>query len=110
MGTKVSALATWLNGVPVGMLPQTYRAHREELEGLQEELKTAKRLPQNNRSVSPRLLKTNDAASYLAISPWKLRTLVQSGEISYIAGDGSSPWLLDKQDLDRWIETREQRL
>ena len=111
MANHVSALKTWLDGVPVGMLPQTYRAYREELDRPQQESKTPKRLPQGNPSlVPPRLWKTNDAASYLGISPWKLRTLVQSGEISYIAGDGTSPWLFDKQDLDRWIETRKQRL
>jgi excisionase family DNA binding protein len=56
------------------------------------------------------MLKTNDAAAYLGISPWKLRNLVQSGEIGYIPSDSTSPWLFDKQDLDRWIETRKQRL
>jgi excisionase family DNA binding protein len=55
-------------------------------------------------------LKTNEAAAYLGVSPWKLRNLVQAGEISYIAGDGTSPWLFDKQELDHWVETRKQRL
>ncbi len=63
-----------------------------------------------NEGVEPRVLKTNDAAAYLGISAWKLRNLVQSGEISYVAGDGTSPWLFDKPDLDHWIETRKQKL
>jgi len=111
METQVSVLKTWLDGVPVGMLPQTYRAYREELDRPQQESKTPKRLPRDNGSLfPPRMLKTNDAAAYLGISPWKLRNLVQSGEIRYIPGDGTSPWLFDKQDLDSWIETRKQRL
>jgi excisionase family DNA binding protein len=59
---------------------------------------------------APRLLKTQQAARYLGISAWKLRNLVQSGEIAYIPGDGTTPWLFDKQDLDSWIERRKQTL
>lgn len=58
----------------------------------------------------PRLLKTKQAAAYLAVSPWKLRNLVQAGEIACILGDGTTPWLFDRQDLDSWIERRKQTL
>jgi Helix-turn-helix domain len=46
----------------------------------------------------------------LGISAWKLRNLVQAGEIGCIPGDGTSPWLFDLQDLDSWIERRKQTL
>jgi excisionase family DNA binding protein len=59
---------------------------------------------------APRLLKTQQAACYLGISAWKLRNLVQASEIAYIPGDGTSPWLFDRQDLDSWIERRKQTL
>jgi excisionase family DNA binding protein len=59
---------------------------------------------------APRLLKTQQAARYLGISPWKLRNLVQASEIAYIPGDGTSPWLFDMNDLNGWIEQRKQTL
>ena len=60
--------------------------------------------------ITPRLLKTRDAARYLGISAWKLRNLVQCGEIACILGDGTSPWLFDRQDLDAWIQRSKQTL
>ena len=60
--------------------------------------------------ISPRLLKTKQAAEYLSVSAWKLRNLVQAGEIPCILGDGTSPWLFDRQDLDNWIEERKRTL
>lgn len=64
----------------------------------------------SNSHIAPRLLKTRQAARYLGISAWKLRNLVQAGEIGCILGDGTSPWLFDLQDLDSWIERRKQTL
>ena len=61
-------------------------------------------------TVTPRILKTKQAALYLGVSAWKLRNLVQAGEIPYIPGEGTSPWLFDKQDLDNWIERRKLTL
>jgi hypothetical protein len=63
-----------------------------------------------NTIITPRLLKTRDAARYLGISAWKLRNLVQSGEIACILGDGTSPWLFDWEDLNLWIQRRKQTL
>lgn len=53
----------------------------------------------------PRLLRLKEAAGYLSMSPWKLRGLIQRGEISIIRnGDGAAcVWLLDVRDLDEWI-------
>jgi excisionase family DNA binding protein len=58
----------------------------------------------------PRVLKTKQAAQYLSISAWKLRNLVQAGEIPCILGDGTGSWLFDIQDLDNWIERRKRTL
>jgi excisionase family DNA binding protein len=63
-----------------------------------------------SRVITPRLLKTRDAARYLGISTWKLRNVVQAGELACIMGDGTSPWLFDKQDLDAWIQRRKHTL
>jgi len=60
--------------------------------------------------ITPRVLKTRDAARYLGISAWKLRNLVQAGEIPCIFGSGTSPWLFDLRDLDKWIEGQKQTL
>jgi hypothetical protein len=103
---------SWLDGVQFGFLPLNYR------ECLLDKIKylpkcSAAPKPSAHRKLSRtdlRMLKTNDAAAYLSISPWKLRNLVQSGEVSYIPGDGTSPWLFDKLELDRWIESRKVKL
>lgn len=60
--------------------------------------------------IVPRLVKTKQAAEYLAISEWKLRNLVQQGVIPYIEdGGGTSPWRFDIRDLDAYVE-RSRRL
>ncbi len=94
------------------MLISFYRGYKADIEFVSQQADTRRPRPKSNRSegVEPRALKTNDAAAYIGVSPWKLRNLVQAGEISYIAGDATSPWLFDKQELDQWIETRKQRL
>jgi excisionase family DNA binding protein len=55
--------------------------------------------------IAPRLVKTKQAAEYLAVSQWKLRNLVQQGLIPFIEdGGGTSPWRFDVRDLDAYIE------
>jgi excisionase family DNA binding protein len=112
METSSITYESWQHGIPVGMLTSYYRAYKAELESLREQQQNREPLRKSSRkaSVAARGLKTNEAAAYLGVSPWKLRNLVQAGEISYIAGDGTSPWLFDKQELDQWVETRKQRL
>ncbi len=62
--------------------------------------KSAKDVP-----ITPRLVKTKQAAEYLAVSQWKLRNLVQQGLIPYIEdGGGTSPWRFDVRDLDSYID------
>lgn len=64
-----------------------------------------------NSNLAPRLVRVKQAATYLAISPWKLRNLVQQGKISYIEdGGGTSPWRFDIRDLDEYIERNRQKL
>jgi hypothetical protein len=60
--------------------------------------------------ITPRLLKTRDAARYLGISAWKLRNIVQAGALACIIGDGTSPWLFDIDDLNDWIERNKRTL
>ncbi len=57
-----------------------------------------------------RLIKTQHAAIYLCISPWKLRRIVQDGLLPVIMGDGTAPWLFDIRDLDCYIERAKTRL
>jgi Helix-turn-helix domain len=55
--------------------------------------------------LQPRLLKLAAAAQYMSMSPGKLRAIIQRGELAVIRGDGgTSPWLLDVKDLEKWIE------
>jgi excisionase family DNA binding protein len=108
MGTKVSALGTWLDGVPVGMMPQTYRAYTEEIERLQEESgvrRQAKRSTNHSDRGSKRLLRTKEAAHYLGMSTWSLRQEVNNGELHFVSsGEHTSSWKFDVRDLDAWIE------
>jgi len=50
-----------------------------------------------------RLLRTKCAAEYLGLSPWKLRMLIQEGQIPVVQYRDGAPWLIDRADLDRWI-------
>jgi len=60
--------------------------------------------------ITPRLMKTKESARYLAVGAWKLRNLVQAGEIACIISDGTSPWLFDIHDLNDWIERQKRTL
>jgi excisionase family DNA binding protein len=53
-----------------------------------------------------RLLRLKPAAEYLSVSPGTLREIVQRGELPIIklAETGHSPWLIDRIELDAWIE------
>jgi excisionase family DNA binding protein len=102
--------------VPQGMFPDTYRLYKQDVARLLRQLSPTESRKRNcagrkhPSTHAKRLLKTPDAAKYLSISPWKLRNLVQAGEIPCILGDGTTPWLFDKQDLDSWIDRRKQTL
>jgi excisionase family DNA binding protein len=57
-----------------------------------------------------RLLRTKDAAEYLCMSEWKLRRVIQAGELSVVRYGEGTPFLLDVRDLDRYIEEHKQKL
>ena len=46
-----------------------------------------------------------DSARYLSMSDKGVRELIHAGELSYIQKiPGRSPFLLDRIELDKWIE------
>jgi excisionase family DNA binding protein len=56
-------------------------------------------------NLSPRLIRIKAAATYLGLSTWSVRNLVQSGKLPVIFGDGTyAPWRFDVWDLDAYIE------
>jgi excisionase family DNA binding protein len=62
------------------------------------------KLVSRERPNQRRLLRLKEAARYMSVSPWKLRGLIQNGEIPIVRnGDGNGVWLLDIKDLDDWI-------
>jgi excisionase family DNA binding protein len=56
-------------------------------------------------TITPRLLRTREAAEYLAMSPWQLRNLAHDGKVPFVAEEGSSVWRFDRVDLDRYVES-----
>ncbi len=57
-----------------------------------------------------RLVRLTEAAQYLCLSPWKLRGIIQSGELPIVKYGEDAPWLLDLRDLDGWIERHKQSI
>jgi excisionase family DNA binding protein len=55
---------------------------------------------------SRRLLKTKQAAEYIAVSSWKLRELVHEEKLPLVSLD--EDWRFDIRDLDKFIESRRQ--
>jgi Helix-turn-helix domain len=55
-------------------------------------------------SSSPRLVRTSEAARYLALSPWSLRRLVQTGALPIVSSCDVCNWRFDVRDLDAWVE------
>jgi excisionase family DNA binding protein len=60
--------------------------------------------PSRSASRAKRLVRTREAAAYLSLSAWKLRSLVAEGELPVVQADDSSPFLFDVRDLDSWAE------
>jgi excisionase family DNA binding protein len=66
-------------------------------------MKTAKQTGQ----IIPRLLRTKQAAAYLGMSDKAIRKLIVAGRLPYVhMRHGNSPFLLDRLDLDRFIESQ----
>ena len=55
-----------------------------------------------------RLLRLKEAAQYLCLSPWKLRNVIQAGQLPIVRCNENAPWLLDVRDLDGWIERHKE--
>ncbi len=51
-----------------------------------------------------RLMRIKEASSYLSLSPWKLRQLIQAGKLPVVQDTYGSPFLLDVRDLDGYVE------
>jgi excisionase family DNA binding protein len=57
------------------------------------------------QNVTPRLYHVKDAALYLGIGQKAVRQLIAQGVLPYVQRKpGNSPFLIDRLDLDRWIE------
>src|SRR5580704_2646617 len=55
--------------------------------------------------IPPRLFDITNAANYLSMSDKGVRELIVNGELPYIQKiPGRSPYLLDRIELDKWIE------
>jgi excisionase family DNA binding protein len=67
------------------------------------------RTPEDN-PYSRRFLRLKQGADYLALSPWKLRQLLASGEIPFIQLEAGGPYQLDIRDLDRFAEKHKRTL
>ena len=61
-------------------------------------------------SRAKRLLRTREAAAYLSLSAWKLRSLVADGRLPVVQADDSSPFLFDVRDLDNWAEQHKRTM
>jgi excisionase family DNA binding protein len=54
-------------------------------------------------AVAPRLFRLKDAASYLSMGTKAIRKLTRSGKLPYVQVDKNAPFLIDRNDLDRFI-------
>jgi excisionase family DNA binding protein len=68
--------------------------------------KLASKLLQEPSRLYPRLLTADQGAVYLGRSRAELRKLVEAGRIPTVRAD--SRVLLDRLDLDRWIEQQKE--
>jgi excisionase family DNA binding protein len=59
-------------------------------------------------TITPRLLRTREAAAYLGCSAWKIRRLVQDGALPYIPASEFGAWWFDITDLDQFVETQKR--
>lgn len=59
-----------------------------------------------NRTVpkaKKRLVRLKEAAEYMSMSYWKIRSLVHSEQLPFLQ-EGEGPILIDERDLDKYIE------
>jgi len=61
--------------------------------------------PQGERlAIAPRLLRLKDAAEYLSMGTKALRQLLHSGKLPYVQLEKNRPFLVDRRDLDNFID------
>jgi excisionase family DNA binding protein len=58
--------------------------------------------------IKRRLVRTREAAEYLAVSKTKIREMAWAGAIPFIQEKENALMLFDIGDLDRWIETNKE--
>ena len=63
-----------------------------------------------NHTLQRRLIRTKEAASYLSMSDWKLRRLIQEGMFPVLQDHEGGPFLLDVRDLDVSIENNKRTI
>ncbi len=56
----------------------------------------------NNSKPAPRLLNVRDAAAYLSVTVWFIRTLGWDGTVPVLKL--GNRWLFDKADLDAYVD------
>jgi excisionase family DNA binding protein len=59
---------------------------------------------------SRRLLRLKEAGHYVSLSPWKLRKMVQDGQLPVVKYGDNAPWLLDVRDLDAWVDRNKETI
>jgi excisionase family DNA binding protein len=67
-------------------------------------------MPKAQANAERRLLRLKPAAAYLSISPWQMRRLVQNGSIPVVQISEGSPWLIDRKDLDIFVDRHKQTI
>jgi excisionase family DNA binding protein len=58
----------------------------------------------------PRWLSISSAAAYIGISVQTLRSILHQGELRGLQLNSGSPYLLDRLDVDRFLERRKRIL
>ena len=59
-------------------------------------------------SATKRLLRTKEAAEYMAMSKDTILEMADTGELPFIQRKPHGPWLFDIRDLDAWIDTHKE--
>jgi excisionase family DNA binding protein len=61
-------------------------------------------------TLQQRLIRTKEAASYLSMSDWKLRRLIQDGAFPVVQDQEGGPFLLDVRDLDSYVANQKRTI
>jgi excisionase family DNA binding protein len=61
-------------------------------------------------AIARRLLRTKQAATYLSMSEWKLRRLIQCEILPFVQDQKGGPFLVDVCDLDAYIESNKHHI